>query len=282
MIEHALEPIKIPFLGVIDTVKAPTVGQYDIEQTPNVLQVRHALALLERRNLFAPARFSRLGVRGNSQVGTTTMLSESRDPDRKCVEAWFLGGHGDVGGGSAADGLALWPLQFLLGEAQEQGLVLGFRALRSIEIPNPIEYSIPSNLFQRVALKNGLTIGIWDISDQLENMEGMKPLARIAKLGLESERVVSDLSVGPVAEEFYTIIHPSVYYHDDVDGLGIVFINQLEGRHKIREFRNTMTLSWDEIFWKRDFRQAAHTEVQHTRILLCGAHGIAHAGQQHR
>ena len=234
-IEQPLQSIAIPFLGVIDTIKAPTNGQYDIEQTPNVSQVRHALALLERRNLFSPERFSRPGFRGNIQVGTTaSMPSEARGGrDQKCVEAWFLGGHGDLGGGSAEDGLALWPLQFLLGEAQKQGLVLGFRALPSIEIPNPIEYSMPSNnesLFRRLALNNGLTIDIWDVSDQFENMEDMKPLARIDKLGPESERVVPDLSVEPVAEGFckYQLsrgialpltFHPLTRYHHPPLGL---------------------------------------------------------------
>ena len=49
---------------------------------------------------------------------------------RSFIQAWFVGAHMDMGGSSEKDGLALYPLQWMLGEAQSKGLVLEFEQLK--------------------------------------------------------------------------------------------------------------------------------------------------------
>jgi hypothetical protein len=44
--------------------------------------------------------------------------------DSSYEEAWFLGFHHDIGGGSERQGLGLWPLQWMLRAAMDKGLVL--------------------------------------------------------------------------------------------------------------------------------------------------------------
>ena len=57
------------------------------------------------------------------------------------VQAWFLGAHGDIGGGARHDGLSLYPLQWILIESKRYGLGLEFRQVprRSSLIQNPLE-----------------------------------------------------------------------------------------------------------------------------------------------
>lgn len=49
----------------------------------------------------------------------------------KCsiVQAWFVVAHIDMGGSAENDGLALYPLQWILSESQAKGLVLDFSQL---------------------------------------------------------------------------------------------------------------------------------------------------------
>lgn len=69
---------------------------------------RHALALNEGRPPFSP----------------TFWKSEAKSPESSYFEAWFFGYHHDIGGGNDQQGLALWPLQWILHAATEYGLVL--------------------------------------------------------------------------------------------------------------------------------------------------------------
>lgn len=69
---------------------------------------RHALALNEARPLFNPDLWK----------------SDANSADSSYLEAWFFGYHHDIGGGDAVQGLALWPLQWILNAAIENGLVL--------------------------------------------------------------------------------------------------------------------------------------------------------------
>ena len=64
---------------------------------------------------------------------------------RSIVQAWFVGAHIDMGGSARNDGLALYPLQWILGESRAKGLVLEFTRLahpRAI-IDNPLRVIYP-------------------------------------------------------------------------------------------------------------------------------------------
>jgi hypothetical protein len=69
---------------------------------------RHALALNEQRPLFNPDLWN----------------SGADSPDSSYLEAWFFGFHHDIGGGDDVQGLALWPLQWILHAASDCGLAL--------------------------------------------------------------------------------------------------------------------------------------------------------------
>ncbi|KAI1284593.1 hypothetical protein F5Y07DRAFT_393557 [Xylaria sp. FL0933] len=107
----ANEPV-IHFLGLLDSIK---IGRESSRPQPSLLKstriLRHALALNETRNSFQPSLF-----------GPLPALS----PDlahRSIIEAWFIGSHADIGGGSQEDGLSLYPLQWMFLESRAHGLI---------------------------------------------------------------------------------------------------------------------------------------------------------------
>ncbi|KAI5803942.1 hypothetical protein EDC01DRAFT_763093 [Geopyxis carbonaria] len=115
---HCKRSPRVRFLGAFDTVKSVTplpisVGSWqatkvDFEMdAPGIVDnFRHALALNEARPLFSPDLWQSNVISQNSNY----------------QEAWFFGYHSDVGGGAKEQGLALWPLQWILNSAIEQGL----------------------------------------------------------------------------------------------------------------------------------------------------------------
>lgn len=101
----------ICFIGVLDSLKS-SLGRnsYDTTFVPSIRHFRHALAFNETRSSFAP-----------------DILEPKSTADldgRSFLQAWFMGGHHEVIGGTVQDGLSLYPLQWLLIEAMLQGLVL--------------------------------------------------------------------------------------------------------------------------------------------------------------
>ncbi|KAI0866151.1 hypothetical protein F4860DRAFT_459102 [Xylaria cubensis] len=107
----AHEPV-IHFLGLLDSIR---IGRESTRSQPALLRstrtLRHALALNETRNSFQPSLF-----------GPLPALS----PDltqRSIIEAWFIGSHADIGGGSQDDGLSLYPLQWMFLESRIHGLI---------------------------------------------------------------------------------------------------------------------------------------------------------------
>lgn len=94
------------------------------------------------------------------------------------LEAWFLGSHSDLGGGNVQDGAALYPVQWLLSEAKQLGLVLDFNPVtytslvfqNQIAIENPLELMFPTpeateakGLPRLVTLANGISVQMWDM-----------------------------------------------------------------------------------------------------------------------
>ncbi|KAL8766023.1 MAG: hypothetical protein Q9194_006392 [Teloschistes cf. exilis] len=120
-----------------DTVKALDDAHiYDISFNKSTQNFRHALALNENRRHMKPAyEFPKFGE-------TKIALSK-----RSFVQAWFVGAHMDMGGSSAKDGLALYPLQRMLGESQSKGLVLEFEQLRApwSGIDDPLRVVFPED-----------------------------------------------------------------------------------------------------------------------------------------
>lgn len=97
----------IRFVGVFDTVK-PSLEkyQYEIDFVKSIQAVRHAVAFNETK--LVPELF-------------TTPKVEELD-GRSYQQAWFMGSHQDMGGGTQHDGLSLYPFQWMLIESMKAGL----------------------------------------------------------------------------------------------------------------------------------------------------------------
>lgn len=192
---------KIKFVGLFDTVKAlEDKTLYDISQTANNLHVRHALAILEARTHFKPERYeSETGVR----------LSPGGEDRRTCLEAWFLGSHGDLGGSCKQDGLSLWPLQWIMSEACRYGLVLGFKAHGKIRIEDPSIYTMPIGKGpHRIPFKNGANVELWDLEDQFLG-DGFYPMVNLVSgwTGTAERRIFGDTKNTP-GKKFRALISP--------------------------------------------------------------------------
>ena len=145
---------------MFDTVKALDDGSlYDISFNDSIQHLRHALALNENRRAFKPEYlfpdFKRLAL-----------------ARRSIVQAWFIGAHIDIGGSAAKDGLALYPLQWMLIESGEKGLKLEFDGSFGdrAKIDDPLKVVFPSYESEGkganmsiLTAKNDLKIGMQDL-----------------------------------------------------------------------------------------------------------------------
>jgi len=131
--ELGLRPIlNICYLGVWDTVGALGVPSnfpwsrwvnrkyefHDTVLTPRVRSARHAVAIDERRQSFAPSLWDNLDTM-NELRGTTSAAA-----DAPYQQKWFPGTHGSVGGGGDRRGLSDQALDWVWDGARAAGLEL--------------------------------------------------------------------------------------------------------------------------------------------------------------
>lgn len=125
------EPPSIRFLGVFDTVVQRGLGGIIASATgwgrrrfkfknflvcPNVEAARHAVAVDERRWTFTPTLWEGLG---DSNATARVKLGT---PDRTYYhQRWFIGTHGDIGGGEGSK-LSAVTLKWMTDGAAEMGL----------------------------------------------------------------------------------------------------------------------------------------------------------------
>lgn len=126
--------VRITYVGVFDTVGAlgiPTSilgpiaklwnGRYAFHDTALsslVEQARHAVALDEKRALFAPSLWSNL----RKTEDDPGLNRGDESPTRPYQQIWFAGNHGVVGGSSPYQGLAAAPLKWIWEGAAALGL----------------------------------------------------------------------------------------------------------------------------------------------------------------
>lgn len=129
---------KLCFVGLFDTIHDSSVDQS--LQWPASIYLYHAASMHEDDNT--------LKVR---------LLSEDASKNAyetpKYVEAWFAGSHIDIGGGANQDGLSLYPLQWMLIEAQKKGLCLNKPIL-----PDKKEGQLVEDIVQLVFPSSGKTL----------------------------------------------------------------------------------------------------------------------------
>ncbi|ABG31403.1 DUF2235 domain-containing protein [Roseobacter denitrificans] len=126
--------VRITYLGVWDTVGALGIPAlflgrlaafwnqrhafHDTSLTHLVEQARHALALDEKRALFAPALWDNLDA---SDAGPGLNRGDQSEA-RRYQQVWFAGNHGIVGGSAAPQGLAAASLAWIFKAACAAGL----------------------------------------------------------------------------------------------------------------------------------------------------------------
>ncbi|KAF4422794.1 Uncharacterized protein CFRS1_v001321 [Colletotrichum fructicola] len=132
--ENTRDPPKIRFLGLFDTVKM-TFGKdtIDISDLSFTNEIRHALAINEERKTFPLLPIDPIE---NTEV---------KQNNHRCIQAWFVGAHADMGGGADHDGLSLYPLQWMMIESMAQGLVLDYDPPDCIKglIDSPMDLAFP-------------------------------------------------------------------------------------------------------------------------------------------
>jgi hypothetical protein len=105
---EANDPPRIPFVGLFDTTIHTSRTSYDISFNQSIESVRHALAMNENRSNRTPEIIN---------------IPEDADmTNRSLIQAWFIGTHEDMIGGTAQDGLSLYPLQWMILESIYSGL----------------------------------------------------------------------------------------------------------------------------------------------------------------
>ncbi len=114
--------LQVHFVGVWDTVNS--VGLVSIAQlrlpytadNPSVTIARHAISIDERRCFYRTNRFG------------------SRPTKTDLKQVWFAGVHSDVGGGYKEEegGLSKLPLEWMIDEARDAGLLVSQRRLEEV------------------------------------------------------------------------------------------------------------------------------------------------------
>jgi uncharacterized protein (DUF2235 family) len=117
--------IDIHFLGIWDTVKSyggiHPQSLPHLRHNPAVLQVRHALAIDERRSWFLPTSWG--WIDGDALL-VSTLRPDPRYERQHIKEVWFRGCHSDIGGGDKEAGTARISFRWMAGEAVHAGLLL--------------------------------------------------------------------------------------------------------------------------------------------------------------
>ncbi|WP_122075884.1 DUF2235 domain-containing protein [Pseudophaeobacter sp. EL27] len=139
LFERMLRPTRprIRFLGLFDTVGSviesgrfgPRLRSHAFTSTnSSVKSIRHALALDERRTMFQPQLWP------TGKPYRSEHFNPKSEVEQDAKEVWFVGSHGDVGGGypEPKSAIAKIPLEWMIHEAQSAGLKLKTRTINTI------------------------------------------------------------------------------------------------------------------------------------------------------
>lgn len=155
----------------------------DIGLLDTTLHVRHAMSLFEKRDQLSVERFH------------APDFEVRNKHEHSFQEAWFAGSHGNLGGACEEDGLALWPLQWIVGEAESQGLVLGFKRIPNSPLQDPARLIFPKNTggVREIDCKNGIKVRMWSLTPIMET-KGFFPIVDSGRLSAfittTSDRVI--------------------------------------------------------------------------------------------
>jgi hypothetical protein len=212
----------IQFVGLLDALQPPPgAAAYSLKIASTVRNFRHALAFNENR------------------ASNDLALAEPPDieelVDRSFVQAWFLGSHSDIVGGTQHDGLSIYALQWMMIEAMLAGLVLSSETTTHDDAGSrsPLALAFPKHAGHapdvgsqdescwHIRYRNGMDVRMFDVQSihvakqdaeesshslHLENPSFIRSTSR--KIFSKSKRGLSGYDAEHPSG---TIIHPSVF-----------------------------------------------------------------------
>ncbi|KPM38996.1 hypothetical protein AK830_g7572 [Neonectria ditissima] len=274
-------PPRIPFVGLFDTVKLSSPETlYDIAFNSSITTLRHALAFNENRSNRLPEVVQ---VPGDAEISGHSAL-----------QAWFMGTNEDLCGGTANDGLSLYPLQWILLESLRAGL-----SVVSMEKPstaeNPLSLVFPQyagnlpnldgseDIEWRLRYSNGIQVSMFDLQSSHTEGPGIKSDTHGFKFNSECySRSSSRKIFGPGGLEgwkgnasYGIFIHPSLFCILDRYPRYLELPNLKPQKTKISNFQDTCLVDDDNGLapWLQDMQLQA-SGVKAFRILVCGKTGV--------
>ncbi|XEV03181.1 hypothetical protein FSHL1_008468 [Fusarium sambucinum] len=279
----AAAPPRIPFVGLFDTTSYSSKTAYDISFNSSIEVVRHALAINENHSNKTPEIFQ---------------IPEDADmTHRSLIQAWFFGTHQDMVGGTAHDGLSLYPLQWMVLESISLGLRLNSTGdSKTSQNHNPMllvfpQYagSLPSldgseDIEWRLQYTNGLRTSMFD----LQAAHGKKSAAGVE---MHSIKLDTDCYKRPANRKVFgsdgtlkgwcdvgpygNMLHPSLFCildryprHNDLNNFKVL-------KKPISDFQDAHLVAEEEgpAPWLKDMQLEA-SGVKAFRILVCGKTGV--------
>ena len=268
-------PPIIRFVGVFDTVK-PSLEkhQYDLSFVSSIQIFRQALAFNETSvvpEIIEP-------------------LAASSMEGRSMVQAWFVGSHLDMGGGTQYDGLSLHPYQWMLLESIYAGIIL-----QPDSKAKYLELAFPQFMGQlptlggeekiewRIRYSNDISVAMFDLQSLHNDTESenahnihLDQSSRIFKAqrkiwNASSKALAGWNEVGP----WGNIIHPSLYAILDRNpkmyDQGLFKIRKIE----LSDFQERCLASdGTEVQPWLEGLQLQASGVKAFRILVCGKTGV--------
>ena len=250
--------------------------------------MRHALALHEERKALTPEY-----IFPESLYGTPLFTQ-----GRSFIEAHFIGNHTDMGGSSKKSGLGLYPLQWILLEANKCGLQVdihskskdgaGLHDALAVVFPASKKSKRHDEATWSCTTENGIEVKMQDlrgVHGVVENNEnyGVKLNTRIGTIRQKKPRepFTADGRLRGYCDwaPQGTIIHPSVYLLMDEHVTVALETKEIKLQRLLEDWREIMLGSrhgtLNTGFWlDEDSDDALNPGA--IRILVCGNTGTSH------
>lgn len=211
----------IQFVGLFDATKPLTdKNAFDTSITSTIRNFRHAMAFNEK--------------------GVTNSLDTPKGPEakdlagRSFIQAWFLGSHRDLVGGSQHDGFSIYPLQWIMIEAMLSGLYLSFDMAGDHSVrDNPLELAFPhyaghapdlsgsENILWQLRYANSIVVKMFELqsihvpNQKAEETSHSLHFESISRLYNAPRKIFNQMGKGLKGYESErphgTIIHPSIF-----------------------------------------------------------------------
>ena len=245
--------------------------------------MRHALALHEDRKALTPDY-----IFPEEFYGTAL-----RDHKRTFVQAHFIGNHADMGGSAKKAGLGLYPLQWMLVEAQKCGLSLdlasdftgGSGNSLAVVFPKPKKRSDGDGKWSCVT-SNGIETTLYDLRKVHEGAQLNEDFAVKLKSkygSIRQKRARETFAANGMLRGYCdwapqgTIIHPSVYLLLDEHINVALETKELKLQRQIEDWREKMLGSKNGVvntgFWL-DEDEDDDPDPGAIRVLVCGNTGV--------